>query len=230
MLATGSRALDSLLGGGLELGLLHLLYGSACLRGDLLRFAVRAAMAKASEGLESSVVIVDSLNMVDTARLADIASSAGMEPETVFQRIHLSRSFNSSQTYDLVMNHLAGFLDSRRAQLVLLPGLVDIFVREGIDARRLQQVSHMAAVLMHLVLNLRLACVVSSEATTCSGLPRVGNSMLSYSQVHVLVKETPMRILYALTKHPHLSPSCAERTKERTSYYVTVPLDEFIGE
>ena len=228
MMATGSTALDILLGGGLELGLVHLFYGSDCLHDDLLRFAVQAVMAKERGGLDSPVVIIDSRNMVNTNRLADISSSAGLDSETVFRRIHLSRAFNSSQTYDLVINHLIEFVDSTGARLVLLPGFSDIFVKEGIDAERIQQVSHMAAKLMHLVLNLGLACVVSSGDMTQSGLPRVGNCMLSSTQVHVLVEETPMRILYTLAKHPHLPPRSAERPKSGVSYYVTVPLDEFI--
>lgn len=220
---TGVHELDELLGGGLEVGLVHLLFGESCLHDDFLRFAVVAAVEHPS----GSVIIIDSVNMIDTSRMGDIASAAGLDPEEVFERIHVSRAFNSSQTYDLVVNHLEEFVQSKRASLLLLPGLVDIFVKESLDAVKVRQITHMAASVMHLALNHRVACVISSLGHTSSGLPMVGQSMLSSCQVHVLVEQTPMRVIYSLTKHPYLPENSAERVRQRPGYLVTVPLDEF---
>lgn len=41
---TGADRLDRLLGGGLEVGLMHRFYGSKLLRDDLLRFAVQCQL------------------------------------------------------------------------------------------------------------------------------------------------------------------------------------------
>lgn len=227
-MSTGLSPLDEMLGGGLVVGLLHLLYGNPCLHDDILRFAVTAAMPRTDGGPSSPTIIIDSMNMIDTNRIADLASIAGLQPEDVFDMVHVSRAFNSCQTYDLVVNHVKSFVQSKRARLLLLPGLVDIFVRENLDAVKLQQVSHMAATVMHLALNHGVACVVSSLGCANSGIPRVGQSMLSFSQIHLFVEQTPMRIVYSMTKHPYLAEQSTERVKERPGYLVTVPLDEFL--
>ncbi len=223
VLPSGSQELDEILGGGLEVGLVHLLYGDSSLRDELMQIAVQGATL-------GGVVMIDSVNMINTTRLADMASRKGLEPEEVFRRIHVSRAFNSSQTYDLVANHLESFIRCAQARVVLLPGLVDIFLGEGIDAARTQQVTHMAAILMQMSLNNHLLCVVSSEGTTPSGSPRVGQSMLSCCQVHVRVGVTPMRVVYTLTNHPHLADRVSERARDVPRYYVTIPLDEFMDD
>jgi hypothetical protein len=168
------------------------------------------------------------MNMIDINRMGDMASAAGLEPENVFDRVHLSRAFNSSQTYDLVVNHLEGFIQSKRPQLVLLPGLTDIFLKESLDAERVRQITHMAASVMHLALNHRVACAVSTIGCASPGVPRAGQSMLSSSQIHVLVEQTPMRVIYTLTKHPYLPERSSERLRHRPGYLFTVPLDEFL--
>ena len=221
ILSSGVAELDRVLHGGLELGLAHLLYGDSCLQDDLLKLAAQAVP-------NGPVIIIDSANMIDTSRLTDLAGYVGIEPEDAFRSIHVSRAFNSSQTYDLVVNHLEGFLLKTEARVLILPGLVDIFLREGMNAPKAQQVAHVAAVVMQLSLNRDLVCLVSAEGTTPSGLPRVGQSMLSCAQVHIRVELTPIRIIYTLTKHPHLSTRSSERNRDLPKYYVTIPLDEFM--
>ncbi|TFF91582.1 hypothetical protein EU545_03570 [Candidatus Thorarchaeota archaeon] len=226
--ATGIPELDDLLGGGLECGMVHLFYGDSCVHDDMLRFAVQANVGKNHEAHPGSVIIIDSVNMIDTNRMGDIASSTGIDPEDVFDRVHVSRAFNSSQTYDLVVNHLEGFVQSEGAQLLLLPGLIDIFLNESLDAERVRQITHMAASIMQLALNHGVACVISAMGCLSPGVPRAGQSMLSSSQIHVFVERTPMRVIYSLTKHAYLPERSTERMKQRLGYLITVPLEEFL--
>jgi hypothetical protein len=53
---TGSEHLDKLLGGGLEVGLMHLFYGDKILREDILRIAVSAQLPESRGGLDGSTL------------------------------------------------------------------------------------------------------------------------------------------------------------------------------
>ena len=103
---TGVPALDRLLNGGYERGLIHLFYGNPILQEDLLRAAVWAQVPSERGGMESPVIIIDSSNMIDTVKLYDYASECNLEIESVMDNIFVSRAFNSSQTYDLIIHQL----------------------------------------------------------------------------------------------------------------------------
>ncbi|MHA2359502.1 MAG: hypothetical protein ACXAB5_04470, partial [Candidatus Thorarchaeota archaeon] len=109
---SGIVAIDSLLEGGLESDLVHLFYGDKVLHEDFLRFAVKAQTSKKKGGLESPTIIIDSANMIKIEKLTDLSFELGLEPEDVMDNIYISRAFNSSQTYDLIMNQMENFLDT----------------------------------------------------------------------------------------------------------------------
>ena len=60
VIRTGNHALDEVLDGGLELGLMHLLYGAKVLNRDLLRMAVHAQLPIEQGGLATPSIIIDS--------------------------------------------------------------------------------------------------------------------------------------------------------------------------
>jgi hypothetical protein len=225
---TGVPALDRLLGGGYECGLMHLFYGQPSFHEDLLRAAVWAQIPERRGGLGSPVIIIDSSNMLDTLKLADYASEYDMEIEDVMENIFISRAFNSSQTYDLLINHLDEFLERVSTRMLIIPGLPDLFVSEGLDAYRTQQVTHIAARLMVKTLEHELVTLVStSSLQTTRGLPPVGRALTSNAQVHILIEQTPMRTLYTLTKHPSFPVRTEYRIRHNARYGVTLPLDFF---
>ncbi|MGY5873933.1 MAG: hypothetical protein RTV72_16925 [Candidatus Thorarchaeota archaeon] len=64
VLQTGIRPLDSLLGGGLEMGLTYLFYGSKSTRECLYRIAVHAQLPRDEGGMDISSILIDSENML----------------------------------------------------------------------------------------------------------------------------------------------------------------------
>ena len=228
---TGVPTLDKLLSGGYEHGLMHLFYGDAVFQNDLLRAAVWAQVPKARGGFESPVIVIDSSNMIDTVKLNDYASEYELEIETVLDNIFVSRAFNSSQTYDLVVNHLDEFLERFPAKLLILPGLTDLFVGEGYDAERAQQVTHMASKLLSTTLTNELVTLISTRQTVGSyNQPVVGRALSSCAQVHIHVEQTPMRILYSMLKHPSFPPRTESSSKYIPRYGVTLPLQHYFDE
>ncbi|MDH4213043.1 MAG: hypothetical protein OEV85_03900 [Candidatus Thorarchaeota archaeon] len=225
---TGVPALDRLLEGGYECGLMHLFYGQPSFHEVLLRAAVWAQVPKKRGGFESSVIIIDSSNMMDTLKLADYASEYDMNIEEVMENIFISRAFNSSQTYDLLINRLDEFLERVPAKMLLVPGLPDLFTSEGLDANRTQQVTHIAARLMVKTLEYELITLVSTKSPQPPrGFPPVGRALASNAQVHILVEQTPMRTVYTLTKHPSLQVRSEYQIRHNSRFGVTLPLDLF---
>ena len=226
--STGNPDLDDLLGGGLETGLIHLFYGHTCLKDDILRSTIYSLLPPDKGGLHAPVVIVDSMNSIDTIKLAEFALNVGLDPDFAFNRVLITRAFNSSQTYDLVVNHLESFMSKVRPGMLVLPGLFDIFSREGLDAQKMQQISHMAARIMTFTLNYGIVTLVSADEAAKNRSPRVGSALASYSQVHVMVDQTPSRVAYSLTKHPSRDFHRMSIERNDRTYYEDLPLAYYL--
>lgn len=231
MCKTGTPTIDSLLDGGFETGLVYLFYGSGRLNADLLRAAVNAQLPLTSGGFSSPSIMIDSSNMVDIVKLRDYSFQLGLEPESVMDMIYISRAFNSTQTYDLVINHLDEFFERIPAKLLILPGLVDLFINEGLDAERMKQMTHLAARINAFTLRHNLVTLVSTRVKSPhSKHPPVGKTLASSAQVHIHVDETPMRTVYSLTKHPSLPNRTESLVRRGSAFGVTLPLDYFFGD
>ena len=228
MCKTGIPTLDSLLDGGYETGLVYLFYGNEQLHNDLLRSAVHAQLPLIRGGFSSPSIIIDSSNIVDIVKLRDYAFQLALEPESVMDMIYISRAFNASQTFDLVINHLDEFVQRIPAKMLILPGLVDLFIKEGLDGEKTRQITHIAARINAFTLKHNLVTLISTrEPLRYSKQPPVGNTLASSAQIHIFVEQTPMRIVYSLTKHPSLSSRTESLIRSGSAFGVTLPLEYF---
>ncbi len=231
MCKTGTPTLDSLLDGGYETGLVYLFYGHERLHSDILRSAVHAQLPLTHGGFSSPSIVVDSSNMIDVVKLRDYAFQFGLEPECVMDGIYISRAFNASQTFDLVINHLDEFIERIPAKMLILPGLVDLFIKEGLDGEKTRQMTHIAARINAFTLKHNLVTLISTrEPPLYSKQPPIGKALASSAQVHILVEQTPMRTVYSLTKHPSLSFRTESIVQSGSVFGVTLPLDYFFGD
>ncbi len=205
----GVPKLDWLLDGSLKVGLTHLFYGSRLLRDDLLRFAVQCQLLEEG-GFNGPCIMIDSNNIIRTDRLTDIAFELGIEVEDAMGNMFISRAFNSSQTYDLVVNHLDDLFRQVPARLLILPGFPNLYHKEGLTAEGMQQIAYMANRLMVFTLRHEIVTVVSAMLTGRRGRTPAGERTLATcAQIHVVVEKTPMRINYSLVKRRHF------RSRER---------------
>ena len=227
--STGVPALDELLGGGLESGLMHLFYGDRSLHNDLLHIAVHAQLPKDQSGISSPTIMIDSANIIKVDKIRDYAYEYELEPEEVMDRIYISRAFNASQTYDLVMTQLEQFFDRVPAKLLIVAGLPDLYVKEGLTGEGAQQLTHMATKLMTLTLKRGIVTLVSAPLSEKSRrIPAGGKALTSCAQVHVRVSESKSHVRYTLTKHPQYPVKHTSRSKP-VMFGTTLPLSYFIG-
>ena len=230
VLQTRIKPLDSLLGGGLEMGLTYLLYGSRTIRECLYRIAVYAQLPSEKGGMNTPSILIDSENMTSIETLTHWSFEYRLEPETVMDNIFVTRAFNSSQTYDVVMNQLESFFERVPARLLLLPGLADIYYGEGVKAEGKQHLTHMAHRLMTFTLKHNIVTIITgSSSQRYRYNPAAGHGLKHSAQIHVYVEETKDRLIYNLIKHPQYPLRKEQEDRpNRKMMATTLPLSFFL--
>ena len=225
---SGIVAIDSLLGGGIESGLVHLFYGERSLHDDFHRIAVKIQTLRKKGGLESPTIIIDSANIIKLERFTELAYEYELEPETVMDKIYISRAFNASQTYDLIMNQLEGFLDMIPARVLMVTGLPQLYLEEGLKGEGMQEISHMSSKLSTLTLRRGIFTLVSAPVSKRSpNHPEGGRTLTGSAQVHIKVSESKSRRTYTLAKHPQYPVRRTNKVKTASSG-TTLPLSYFL--
>lgn len=85
------------------------------------------------------ILIADGGNSFNPYDFSEIAQRAGRDPREILGKIHISRAFTCHQMLALVRK-LGGFARSRRARVIILPGLMDTYYDEAIPAREARRV------------------------------------------------------------------------------------------
>jgi len=96
-LTTGAKALDDLLGGGVETQAILEVYGEFGSGKTQLahQLAVNVQRSKADGGLEGQAVIIDTENTFRPERILQMATAYDMDPKETLQNIRVARAFNS---------------------------------------------------------------------------------------------------------------------------------------
>ena len=103
-LTTGSKALDSLLGGGIETQAITEFYGEFGSGKTQIahQLAVNVQLPEEQGGLNGSAIIIDTENTFRPERIVEMASALGIEPEEALKHIHVARAYNSNHQMLLV--------------------------------------------------------------------------------------------------------------------------------
>ncbi|HEV2316489.1 MAG TPA: DNA repair and recombination protein RadA [Thermoplasmata archaeon] len=101
---TNSKALDELLGGGVETQAITEFAGEFGSGKTQLahQIAVDIQLAADQGGLSGEVVYIDTESTFRPERIVDMAKSVGLDPTTVLSKIHIARAFNSNHQMLLV--------------------------------------------------------------------------------------------------------------------------------
>ncbi|KJE49363.1 MULTISPECIES: DNA repair and recombination protein RadA [Acidiplasma] len=96
-LSTGSKNLDTLLGGGLETQSITEFFGEfgSGKTQIMLQLAVNATLPKEQGGLESDVLIIDTENTFRPERIIQMAKAKNLDPDETLKRIHVARAYNA---------------------------------------------------------------------------------------------------------------------------------------
>ncbi len=118
-ITTGSKALDALLGGGIETGAITEAFGQYGSGKTQLAhiLAVRAQLPKEKGGCGGAVVYIDTEGTFRPERIVQIAQGIGLDPNKVLKNIKVARAYNSDH------------------QMLLAERVEDLIKKQGINVK-----------------------------------------------------------------------------------------------
>ncbi len=103
-LTTGSQALDSLLGGGLETQAITEFFGpfGSGKTQIIHQLLVNVTLQEEKGGLNGEGILIDTENTFRPERISSMAKALDLNPDDVLKKIHVARAYNSSHQMLLV--------------------------------------------------------------------------------------------------------------------------------
>ncbi len=212
LLQTGNATLDQLLGGGIEPGVVTLLYSasrrlSLCLQ----QLAVLAQQPQPDGGLNAErVVYVDAENTFDPYGVSNFAVAHRLDPRRVLSNIFLARAFQWGQVVEIVREKLTAAATALNTPLVCIAGLTTMLTpADQKGSTGYEGVLQVIQGLKDLLAKTRdgPAIVATTRLHPASGTkPLGGNALRHFCQVLVRVEERPKVTEYLLEQHPSRTP------------------------
>jgi len=172
-ITTGSKALDSLFGGGVETQAITELFGEFGSGKTQIchQLAVNVQLPREQGGLEGSVIVIDTENTFRPERIVQMAEAKGLDPREVLKNIYVAHAYNSNHQMLLVDNakELAQKLmkDGKPVRLLIVDSLTSHFraeyVGRGTLADRQQKLNKHLHDLMRFSEIFNAAIVVTNQ-------------------------------------------------------------------
>jgi DNA repair protein RadA len=173
-ITTGSKALDNLLGGGVETQAITELFGEFGSGKTQIchQLAVNVQLPPEQGGLNGSVIVIDTENTFRPERIIQMAEAKGLNPDDVLRNIYVAQAYNSNHQMLLVDNakELANKIkqeEGKRVRLVIVDSLMSHFraeyVGRGTLADRQQKLNRHLHDLMRLGEVFNAAIVVTNQ-------------------------------------------------------------------
>jgi len=169
-ITTGSKALDKLLGGGIETGAITETYGTYGSSKTQIahQLAVTIQLPKEKGGTEGMAVYIDTENTFRPERIQQMAKAQGLDPEQALKNIRVARAYNSDhqillveKVEDLIKKY------NLNVKLVVVDSLTAHFRAEfigrGTLAERQQKINKHMHTLMKLSDTYNLAVYVTNQ-------------------------------------------------------------------
>ncbi|HVL49024.1 MAG TPA: DNA repair and recombination protein RadA [Candidatus Thermoplasmatota archaeon] len=152
-LTTGAKALDELLGGGIETQSITEFYGEfgSGKTQIMHQLAVNVQRPKDEGGLDGEVVIIDTENTFRPERITQMAEGLEMNPKEVLSRIHVARAFNSHHQI-LLVDKASELAKTRPIRLLIVDSLTAHFRAEYVGRGTLADRQGKLNTFMHNIL------------------------------------------------------------------------------
>lgn len=132
-ITTGSKALDEMLGGGVETQAITEFYGEfgSGKTQFMHQLAVNVQMPREDGGLGGEVIVIDTENTFRPERIAQMAQAIGLDPKEALAKIHVARAFNSHHQM-LLAEKAMELAKSKNIKLLIVDSLTAHFRAEYI--------------------------------------------------------------------------------------------------
>ncbi|MEM2127847.1 MAG: DNA repair and recombination protein RadA, partial [Candidatus Bathyarchaeia archaeon] len=194
-LTTGSRALDSMLGGGIETQAITEFageFGSGKSQ-ICMMLSVTCQLPKERGGLEGSTLFIDTEGTFSPQRVYAMAQGLGLDPEGALRRIIYSRAYNSDHQI-LLVDRCGEVIQEEGVRLLIVDSIVSHFRGEYLGRESLAERQQKLNLHIHKLLRLaeayNLAVVVTNQVManpgTYFGDPNrpAGGNILAHASTH----------------------------------------------
>jgi len=214
---TNAKALDELLGGGVETQAITEFSGEFGTGKTQLghQIAVNIQLPAAQGGLSGEVVYIDTESTFRPERIVDMAKGAGIDPEVALSRIHVARAFNSNHQM-LLVQKAQELAREKPIRLLVVDSLTAHFrseyVGRGELAPRQQQLNRHLHELLRFSDTYNAAIVVTNQVSSrpdvLFGDPTrpIGGNIVAHAATYrvFLRKSKPPRRIARLIDSPNL--------------------------
>lgn len=216
-ISTGSKILDDLLGGGFETQSIIELFGEFGSSKTQIahQLCVNVQLSKEQGGMDSDSFFIDTENTFRPERIVQMAEAYDLDPDSVLNRIHVARAYNSNHQM-LLVEKVIELSKEIPASLLIVDSLTAHFraeyVGRGALADRQQKLNkHMHDLLRWGDLNNGAVCVtnqVSAKPDAFFGDPTrpIGGHIVGHTatfRIYLRKSKGPKRIA-RLIDSPHL--------------------------
>lgn len=167
-ITTGSKALDELLGGGIETQAITETYGAFGSGKSQLGFqlSVNVQLPQEQGGLKGNCLFVDSENTFRANRIIDLTKTLNLDPTKTLKNIFVARAYNSDHQIFLV-DKASEMIEENNIKLLVIDSLTSHFradfVGRGELAPRQQKLNKHLHMLQRLADTFNLAVYVTNQ-------------------------------------------------------------------
>ncbi|CAG5138319.1 uncharacterized protein ALTATR162_LOCUS306 [Alternaria atra] len=173
-ISTGSKALDTVLGGGFQTMSISEVFGEfRCGKTQLSHtMSVIAQLPKDMGGAEGKVAYIDTEGTFRPERIAQIAERFGVDPETAQDNITYARAVNSEHQMEL-LNKVAEFFVSNKYRLLIIDSIMALFrvdyTGRGELNERQQKLNQFLSKLTHVAEEFNVAVLLTNQVQSDPG-------------------------------------------------------------
>ncbi len=167
-ITTGSKALDELLGGGVETQSITEIYGpyGSGKTQFAHQMAVTVQLSEDKGGLGRAALFIDTEGTFRPERIIQIAERFGLDPEKALKNILYARAFTSDHQM-IVTERAEPYIKERNIGLIIVDSLISHFRGEYVGretlAERQQKLNKYLHKLLKLALGYNLAVIVTNQ-------------------------------------------------------------------
>ncbi len=167
-ITTGSKELDTLIGGGIETQSITEVYGKMASGKSQWCFqtAVTVQLPKEQGGLEGGCLYIDSENSFRPERVIQVAKKFGLDVDEILKNIYVARAYNAEHQM-ILADKAAEMIEDKNIKLVIIDSLTaqfrSEFVGRGTLAERQQKLSKHMRTLQKIAEMQNVAILVTNQ-------------------------------------------------------------------
>ncbi len=214
-ISTGSENLDSLFGGGIEVGSITEIFGEFGSGKTQIchTLCIIAQLEKNRGGLEGNVIYIDTENTFRPERVVSICQARNLDYDKILENIIVAKAFNSSHQ-ELIIQECGKIIEQNNVKLLIVDSAIAHFRAEflgrGFLSERQQRLNRLMHLLVRIADMYKIAVVVTNQIQSSPDAvfgdpfkPTGGNVVAHTSTYRVYLKKSGKNRIARMVDSPY---------------------------